>query len=118
VEDKAVKPSDYPLEKELIDQVKKDLMEVKITPDCRAAGKSTVSLNLPKTALIVMIKREDHFLTPRGDTVLKPGDRLWVLAEDKSEVSKVLSSIGVPSGQKVRIDTTHEESDEVAGGNE
>ncbi len=118
VEDKTVKPSDYPLDKELIDQVKKDLMEVKITPDCRAAGKSIVSLNFPKTALIVMIKREDHFLTPRGDTVLKPGDRLWVIAEDKSEVSKVLNSIGVPSGKIVRIEAADEDSDEVAEGDE
>ena len=104
VEDKSVKPSDYPLEKELIDQVKKDLMEIRITPECRAANKSLVQLNFPKTALIVMIKRDENYLTPRGDTVLKPGDRLWVIAEDQAEVTNVLKSIGVTTHQKTSLD--------------
>lgn len=105
VEDKSVKPSDYPLEKELIDQVKKDLMEINITPDCRAAKKSIVQLNFPKTALIVMIKRGEEYLTPRGDTVLEPGDRLWIIAEDQSEVTNVLKTIGVTQDQKGSVDT-------------
>lgn len=103
VEDKTVKPSDYPLEKELMDQVKKDLMELVITPECKAANKTLVQLNFPKTALIVMIKRGEDYLTPKGETVLMPGDRLWIIAEDHSEVTKVLQSIGVPAGQQSQI---------------
>jgi cell volume regulation protein A len=109
VEDKTAKPSDYPLEKELIDQVKKDLMEVKITPGCRAANKSIVQLNFPRSALIVMIKREGLYLTPRGDTVLKPGDKLWVIAEDQEEVTNVMKSIGVTSYQKKQIDSEEQD---------
>lgn len=100
VEDKTMKPSDYPLEKEVFEHVKKDLMQVQITPECKAANKSIVELNFPKTALIVMIRRGENYLTPRGDTQLKPGDLLWAIAEDQSEVKNVLNCFGVENCTK------------------
>jgi potassium/hydrogen antiporter len=100
VEDKTVKPSDYPLEKEVFEHVKKDLLHVRITPECKAVNKSIVELNFPKTALIVVIKRGEDYITPRGDTKLKPGDLLWVIAEDQLEIPKVLNCFGVESISK------------------
>jgi cell volume regulation protein A len=103
VEDKTVKPSDYPLEKEVFEHVKKDLMQVRITPECKSANKSIVELNFPKTALIVMIKRGEDYITPRGDSKLKSGDLLWVITEDQSEIPKVLNCFGVESSIKPEI---------------
>lgn len=103
VEDKSIDPSDYPLEKEVFEQVKKDLMQVRITPECKSANKSIVELNFPKTALIVMIKRGEDYITPRGDTKLKPGDLLWVITEDQLEVEKVLKCFGLETCTKLEV---------------
>lgn len=95
VEDKEAVPGDYPLEKEIVDQAKKDLFEVVIEPDCRSANKTIIDLDFPSTAFIILIKRNDQLITPNGGTELKPGDRLWIIAESEKDFTKVLTCIGV-----------------------
>ena len=53
-----------------------------------AANKEIQSLSLPPETLLVAIRREDRTLIPRGDTVLRPGDRVIALAQ-RERLSKL-----------------------------
>lgn len=71
----------YPLEFVTGRKTGSDLVEVAIPETSPVIGKQVVDLQLPKSALIVLLTRNEDFLVPRGGTVLQAGDRLLVLAE-------------------------------------
>ncbi len=79
---------EYPLEFVPTRKSRSEMIEVAIGPESRAANRQIVELHLPRTALIVLIAREDDFIAPRGATVVRPGDVLLVLA-DKDELDAV-----------------------------
>ncbi|HLN52963.1 MAG TPA: potassium/proton antiporter [Lentimicrobium sp.] len=69
----------YPLELELTDGFRKQLVEVSIPDDCPMANKPIVDIGFPRNALIVMIERNKQYITPNGSTIIRPGDNLLVL---------------------------------------
>lgn len=71
----------YPLEFVPTTRTTSRMFEIELPPDSPAASLRILDLNLPKTALVVLIGRGDTFLAPRGDTRLEPGDALTILAE-------------------------------------
>lgn len=71
----------FPLDIELKDDSKSDLLEVDIPDDSPAVGRQVVELNLPKTAMIVLIHRDGKYLTPTGETELKGRDHLLIMAD-------------------------------------
>lgn len=85
----------FPLDIELEDDFKSELIQFFIPEKSEVAGKPIVQLDLPKSTLIVLIVREDKYLTPSGDTVLQPGDHLLVMADSKETVRKIYEYFGV-----------------------
>jgi len=69
-----------------------DLIELFIDPDLYAGSASLSSLALPTDVSVTMISRKDKILAPRGNSVIKPGDILTILAEE-DKVTEVTSSI-------------------------
>ena len=57
------------------------------------AGETVSELELPPSALIALLAQGDETIPPRGSTVIKPGDRLFVLAPRsvKAELDDVFS---------------------------
>ena len=45
------------------------------------AGKCIKDLQLPRAVLIAAVRRGDDFIVPRGDVMLRPGDRVVICAE-------------------------------------
>jgi len=84
-----------PLELELSDNQKNELIEVIIPPDSTAAGKTILQLGFPKTSLIVMIKRDKAYITPNGATEIKAGDTMLIMAENGNEIDKIHTMLGV-----------------------
>ncbi len=70
----------YPIEYNPTDDTTNQLVEVAVPRDARAAGRALVDLALPDQALVVLIRRHDTMIVPRGRTVVEGGDRLLVLA--------------------------------------
>lgn len=68
------------------DTVKLILEEMTIAPESNCVNKTIVNIELPKTVLIVMIERDDTYLTPNGSTVIEAGDRLTILADTKTNL--------------------------------
>jgi potassium/hydrogen antiporter len=77
----AVKKFQYPIESNPTATLKSELVEVPVPSSSAAIGRSLVDLALPAGALIVLIRRGEDALIPRGNTRIESGDTLLVLAE-------------------------------------
>jgi cell volume regulation protein A len=73
------------IEKFIAEIPKSTLREFDILPDYFAVDKRIIDLNFPKTAFIVMIKRNNEYMRPGGSTLVQAHDTLMILA-DKNEV--------------------------------
>jgi cell volume regulation protein A len=74
----------FPLDIELKDDLKSELIEVDIPEGAGSVGKSLVELALPKTAMIVLIHRDGKYLTPNGETRLRSKDHLLIMSDSKA----------------------------------
>ena len=76
-----VKTFQYPIEFNPTTDLKSELVEVPVPAKSAAIGRSLIELALPAGALIVLIRRGDDVLVPRGSTQIESGDTLLALAE-------------------------------------
>lgn len=77
------------LDQLVLDLPKSSLQEFKILPEFHAVGKRIIDLNFPKSAFIIMIKRNEKFIRPSGSTILEAKDILMVLADNQEDFEKV-----------------------------
>jgi cell volume regulation protein A len=79
--------SHYPLELVPTGNLRAELVEVSVPENAAVAGKQIVEAGLPRGALITLVRRNQEFLVPNGDTVLRVGDKLLVLASEEGLAS-------------------------------
>ncbi len=77
------------IDKFMLELPKSSLKEVEILPDFKAINKRIIDLNFPKSAFIVMIKRNGQFIRPGGSTELEVKDILMVIADNEADYEKV-----------------------------
>ena len=70
----------YPIEYNPTEDTTNELTEIAVPPGARAVGRALVDLALPDQALVVLLRRDDAMIVPRGATVIQSDDRLLVLA--------------------------------------
>jgi cell volume regulation protein A len=58
-----------------------------------AISKRIVDLDFPRSAFIIMIKRDDKYIRPGGSTVIEADDVLMVLADSETDFEKVYQSL-------------------------
>jgi len=70
--------------------------EIVLSNEALAAGKRLADLTMPECAQVMAIISEGAVVVPRGDTVLKGGDELLILAkcEDEVELRKLFGARG------------------------
>ena len=73
----------------ILELPKSSLQEFEIQPDYFAVNKRIIDLNFPKSAFIVMIKRDSEYIRPGGSTVINENDLLMVIADDQNDFIKV-----------------------------
>lgn len=83
------KPKRIQLGEEMGYDTKNSLVELELTSESTAVGRSIVELQFPRTALIVLIDRGGKFVTPNGGTVLEKDDKLMVMVDNDEELEKV-----------------------------
>ena len=64
---------------------KAKLSEVTLAADSPAAGKEIAEIGLPRDSTVVAVLRDEKLVVPRGDTILRVGDEVLVLATGDSE---------------------------------
>jgi trk system potassium uptake protein TrkA len=53
-----------------------EAIELQVDPSSSAIGKTLADIGLPKTAIVAGVIRNGATLIPRGQTIIKPGDRV------------------------------------------
>lgn len=76
-------------DKLILELPKSSLQEFEILPGFQAVDKRIIDLNFPKSAFIVMIKRNEKYIRPGGSTRLEAEDVLMVLADSQDDFIKV-----------------------------
>ena len=70
-----------------------ELIDFDVAADHAIAGSAVRELGLPRSALVAVVARGEETIPPRGSTVIRPGDRLFVLSPHtlRPEVEDVFS---------------------------
>ncbi|HTE30954.1 MAG TPA: potassium/proton antiporter [Chryseolinea sp.] len=85
----------FPLDFEMKDDFRSELIELDIPATSPAIGKAVMQLDLPKNALIVLIHRDGKYITANGETEIRPFDHLLLMADTKDTVSQVFKSFSI-----------------------
>jgi potassium/hydrogen antiporter len=70
-------PPEAPLEVGSLSKL--ELVDFAVAPDHAINGAAVRELGLPRSALVAVINRGDDTIPPRGSTIVRAGDRLFVL---------------------------------------
>lgn len=81
--------------KKLKDRIKDYIFEIKIGDNNKIAKNAIMDLDIPDEILIVMIKRNDKVIIPKGFTVIEPNDVMVLTSENKDVVDKFFQDIKV-----------------------
>jgi len=85
----------FPLDIELKEDIKSELVELDIPHNSPIAGKAVVQIGMPKGVLIVLIHRNQKYISANGDTVIEANDHLLVMADNKSVINELYKSFGL-----------------------
>lgn len=67
---------------DLPEHIKADLVEMDVMPWMLENGTMIKELNIPKTARVVMVHRNNDYFVPRGSTKLMQGDKLLIISDN------------------------------------
>lgn len=85
------------IEKLILDLPKSSLQEFEILQDFYAVNKRIVDLNFPKSAFIIMIKRNGEYIRPGGSSIIHAKDVLMILADNQDDFTKVSECLYKPN---------------------
>lgn len=80
---------------EFAEEIKSAMTEILITEETLTYGKNLIEMPLPDKTLVVMIKREEQYFVPTGQTELHAGDKLLVISDDEDALKETYSNIGI-----------------------
>jgi cell volume regulation protein A len=97
-----VKAFRYPIEYHPTGSTRNELVEMPVPDGSMVIGKALGALALPAGVLVVLIRRNDDVLVPRGTTQIESRDTLLVLAEREAldRVRGIVSALPRPSSPR------------------
>lgn len=84
----------------ILELPKSSLQEFEISNNYFAVNKRIIDLNFPKSAFIVMIKRNGEYIRPGGSTIIEANDLLMVLADSQKDFEMVEKCLNKPNLQE------------------
>ena len=73
------------------------LTEIKITSELKVINRPLVEIGIPNRTPIVLIQRIGKYFVPDGSTRLQVDDTIYVISENKNDLSKVFESLTIPN---------------------
>lgn len=92
VDEPGVRKSASPLEFTPSEGIKSELIELTVPGSSLVVGQQLVNIDFPDATLVVLVGRNDEFITPTGSTTLETGDHLLILA-DPDHLAQIRSMI-------------------------
>ena len=84
---------------EFSDDIKSITTEIEITSQALKNGNLVMNLPLPEKTLVVMVKRDNKYFVPGGDTTLQENDKLLIITDDHDALVQTISSLGTTSSR-------------------
>lgn len=85
-------------DKLVLELPRSSINEILILPEFGSVGRRIVDLHIPRSSIIVLIKRGDTYIRPGGSTELEAGDVLMILAESEKNLLQVRACLEDPEG--------------------
>ncbi|WP_202318748.1 Trk system potassium transporter TrkA [Archaeoglobus neptunius] len=79
-----------------------EMIELQVMKNSKADGRAVKDLHLPPNVVITSVYRNGEVVIPRGDTVLKAGDRIAIVGRTK-DIEALKGVFGPPVTRKVTI---------------
>lgn len=80
---------------DLPEEIKSAMSEIKVVNSALKNGNLLMDLDLPDHTLVVMVKRDEHFFVPKGNTHLKEGDKLLVISDNDELLKETYKELGI-----------------------
>jgi cell volume regulation protein A len=84
---------------EFSDDIKSVTTEIDITNQVLKNGNLIMDLPLPEKTLVVMVKRDNKYFVPSGDTLLIENDKLLIITDDEDALMQTLMNLGKPGAK-------------------
>jgi cell volume regulation protein A len=75
------------------DEMKSAMREIVVTQNMLSHGNRLMDMNMPENALVAMVKRNEIYFIPRGNTHLEPHDLILVIADSDEKMKETLDSL-------------------------
>ncbi|MEN6588467.1 MAG: potassium/proton antiporter [Proteiniphilum sp.] len=80
---------------EFAEEIKSAMTEIYISEETLQYGRNLIEMPLPDKTLVVMVKRDEQYFVPTGQTELHAGDKLLVITDDEEALKETYSNIGI-----------------------
>ena len=67
-------------------EIHAELLELYVEKGSEMADKAIMDLDIPMDILIVMLRREGKLITPKGGTLIRPGDTILLAGDNKNQL--------------------------------
>jgi cell volume regulation protein A len=98
----ADKPREYKKLKEFdiefSDDIKSVTTEISVVAQTLNKGNRLMDMPLPDKTLVVMVKRDQMYFVPTGNTVLQVNDKLLVITDDQEALMETYRNMGIADG--------------------
>ncbi|HPH15696.1 MAG TPA: TrkA C-terminal domain-containing protein, partial [Bacteroidales bacterium] len=76
-------------------EIKSVTTEIEITSKILEKGNKIMNLPLPEHTLVVMVRREENYFVPTGQTILKEKDKILIITDNHEALTETYKNIGV-----------------------
>lgn len=80
---------------EFSDEIKSATCEITVNKEMLKQGHNLLNINLPEHTLVVMVKRDNRYFIPRGNTHLEEGDSLLVITDNEDAMRETYRQLGI-----------------------
>lgn len=80
------------------DDIKSITTEIEITENILSKGNKLMDLALPQGTLAVLVKRDDIYFIPKGNTILISNDKLLIITDNHETLKETYISLGIQEG--------------------
>jgi cell volume regulation protein A len=80
---------------EFSDEIKSTMSEILVTEEMLTEGNQMINLNMPPHTLVVMVKRNESYFVPKGQTKIEVGDKLLLITDSEEALKETRKNLGI-----------------------